>query len=146
MDLLAFSNETLPNYSNKKALIIDDQQLTRDVIAQDLRDTIKIQKITSAHTPSDAISMVKLQVFDVILCDYNLGSDKKDGQQVLEEMRTCNYIPPSTVFFMITADSTFENVIAATEHAPDEYILKPYIPNVFINRLISCFERKEIFL
>ena len=61
-------------------------------------------------------------------------------------MRTCNYILPSTVFFMLTADSGFENVIAATEHAPDEYILKPFVPIEFKDRLISGFDKKAIFL
>ncbi len=47
---------------------------------------------------------------------------------------------------MLTADSGFENVIAATEHAPDEYILKPFVPIEFKDRLISGFDKKAIFL
>jgi hypothetical protein len=45
------------------------------------------------------------------MCDYNLGSDRKDGQQTLEEMRSCNHIPLETVFIMVTAETNYEKVV-----------------------------------
>ena len=105
-----------------------------------------INQVALASSASDALQKVKWQVFDAILCDYNLGSDKKDGQQTLEEMRSYNHIPLETVFIMVTAEANYEKVVSAAEYAPDEYVVKPFSINVLKNRLSTGFLKKAIFL
>ena len=137
--------DLLANFSEKKVLVIDDYIAMQGIISTHLR-SFWVTKIAVANNSSEAISLVKWQVFDAILCDYNLWNDKKDGHQILEEMRSCNHIPPATVFFMLTAESNFEKVIAAAEYAPDEYIVKPFNFNVLKYRLSLGFQKKAIFL
>jgi DNA-binding response OmpR family regulator len=145
MDLLSIPGDRLPvDYSEKKILIIDDypnmQQSMRSVL-----NSFGISKIVASSSAKDAISKVKTQVFDGILCDYNLGGEEKDGQQTLEEMRSCSYIPLSTVFIMVTAETSYEKVIAAAEYVPDDYIIKPFNLNILRNRLTTGFAKKAMF-
>lgn len=145
MDLLSIPRESgLINFSEKKVLVVDDypnmQQSMRSVL-----NSFGISKITTANSANDAILKVRGQVFDAILCDYNLGGEEKDGQQALEEMRSCNYITPATVFIMVTAETSYEKVIAAAEYVPDDYVIKPFNFNILKNRLGTGFEKKAIF-
>ncbi|CAK0759075.1 hypothetical protein CCP3SC15_2450004 [Gammaproteobacteria bacterium] len=43
--------------------------------------------------------------YDIVLCDYNLG-DGRDGMQILEEAKQRHLIGLTTVFVMITAESS----------------------------------------
>ena len=82
--------------------------------------------------------------YDAILCDYSLG-DGTDGQQFLEYLRTNDLINRNTIFVMITAEQAYARVVAASECAPDDYLLKPFTSAQFISRFERLLERQEYF-
>ncbi|WP_343213259.1 tetratricopeptide repeat protein [Georgfuchsia toluolica] len=80
----------------------------------------------------------------VILCDYDLGKGR-NGQQFLEEVRIGKLIPDETIFMMVTAERSYEQVVAAVELAPDDYILKPFTPEALRLRLDRLVRKKLFF-
>lgn len=125
----------------KKILIIDDYGEMRSMLRKMLSG-YSADDITSVATGEEAIDMIGNKRFDIILCDYNLG-DGKDGQQVLEEVKYRGYLSYSTLFIMITAESTSFMVMGALEYQPDEYLSKPVTATVLQARLQKLMEKKE---
>jgi tetratricopeptide (TPR) repeat protein len=85
------------------------------------------------------------KAYDVILCDYNLGPGKKDGQQVLEEAKYREFIRYSTIFIMLTAENTMAMVMGAFEYQPDDYLIKPINNAVLFSRIETIMKRKADF-
>lgn len=129
--------------AGKKILLIDDYGEMRSMLRKMLSG-YGAEDINSTATGEEAIELIGHNRFDIILCDYNLG-DGKDGQQVLEEVKHRGYITYSTVFIMITAESTAFMVMGALEYQPDEYLSKPVTATVLQARLQKLLEKKEKF-
>ncbi|MFB0999846.1 MAG: response regulator, partial [Colwellia sp.] len=117
------------------------------------RDTLKIfayslgaQKVDTSHHAPDIYSLCESVKFDVILLGYDLGEDKKNGQQILEELRSKQLISRHCTIVMITAEVSQAMVLAALEHKPDEYLAKPYTLNDLATRLERCFLKKSTML
>ena len=104
-----------------------------------------ISKIEHAISSGTAIRPLKAKTYDIILCEYDLG-DGQDGQQLLEDLRHNNLISLSTVFFMVTAERSYEKVVSAAELAPTDYILKPFTADVLLERIGRAVERRALFL
>jgi len=110
-------------YSGIQALIIDDMAAQQSTLRSHLA-MLGIPKSDVASNPQDAIRLLKSRPYGLVLCDYNLNH-KTDGQQLFEYLRDNDLLSPDCLFFMITAESTYASVAAATEHRPDAYLLKP---------------------
>jgi DNA-binding response OmpR family regulator len=133
---------TVSQFSNKKILVIDDVSEVR----QQLQMTLVSIGFESLHVVSsikEAMDRIALNHYEVILCDYNLG-DTTDGQQFLEFVRLNDKISRNTIFIMVTAENSYERVIAAVECIPDDYILKPFTAAHFIGRLEHLLERQRV--
>lgn len=128
----------------KKVLIVDDfhemRSLSRGMLTPFCPDIVKVAK-----DGAEAISLLEEIKFDVVLCDYNLGSGK-DGQQVLEEARHRSLLPHAAVYIMITAENTSRMVMGAIDYLPDDYISKPFTKSQLQARLQKQMEKKESLL
>ncbi len=130
-------------YRDLKFLVIDDQAAAR----QSLRICAQNMGAFSVEFSvgyQDAISRIKARIPDVILCDYDLG-DRRTGQQLLEELRRMAMLPDECVFMMVTAEQSYEQVVAAVELVPDDYIIKPFSPDRLQFRLDRVLQRKRFF-
>jgi CheY-like chemotaxis protein/Flp pilus assembly protein TadD len=125
----------------KSYLIVDDfgdmRSMLRSMLAM-----FGVTHMDTAATGKEAVQQMERNRYDVILCDYNLGSGK-DGQQVLEEARHRGLISISSVFVMITAENTREMVLGAIEYEPDSYLSKPFTKDLLRNRLEKLMAKKE---
>lgn len=128
-------------YKDKKVLIIDDFPEFRMSLRQMLL-SIKVEDIHMASTGEEALRMCQKNIFDVVLCDYNLG-DGKDGQQLLEELREYKLLNHSAIFMMLTAESTAFMVMGAMENSPDAYLTKPFTRQDLAARLDRLIIFKE---
>jgi tetratricopeptide (TPR) repeat protein len=131
-------------YSNLSALIIDDMAVQQSTLRGHLA-LLGISKSDVASTAEDAIRLVKSRKYTLILCDYNLNQ-KSDGQQLFEYLREHKLLQPDGLFFMITAESSYSSVAAATEHHPDAYLLKPITPNDIEERLKAMLDKRDVLL
>lgn len=130
--------------SNKKVLVIDDQPGMRTQLQQSLTHS-GFEKLHVVATIKEALARLEIEKYDVILCDYFLG-DSTNGQQFLEYLRTRDLISRNTIFVMITAESSYERVVVASECAPDDYLLKPFTAEMLNSRLARLLERQERFI
>jgi tetratricopeptide (TPR) repeat protein len=97
--------------------------------------------VAFSESYADAIFRIRQAAPNIILCDYLLG-DSRSGQQLLEELRRFDLLPDECVFIMITAEQSYEQVVAAVELAPDDYILKPFSPDLLQTRLDRAMAKK----
>ena len=136
---------TVTPYSNLNALVIDDMATQLSTLRGHL-NLLGITKTDGAASADDALKHLRAgKKFQLILCDYNLNA-KTDGQQFFEFLREQDLLPPDCLFFMITAESGYASVAAATEHNPDAYLLKPITPNDIEERLKTSLERRDLLL
>lgn len=134
---------TVSKISDKWVLVIDDMEGMRS----QLRMTLSSSGFAKLHVVSnikEALERLAVNHYDVVLCDYSLG-DSTNGQQFLEYLRTADLINRNTVFVMITAEQSYAKVVAASECAPDDYLLKPFTAAEFNLRLEKLLSRQEYF-
>lgn len=128
-------------YRKLKFLVVDDFENFRLSIRQMIR-SFGVEKIEVAGSGQDAVARCEFDYYDVILCDYNLGSGK-NGQQVLEELRYNKILKHTSVFVMVTAETSKDMVMGALEYLPDGYITKPITRAVLQKRLDKMIEQRE---
>ena len=131
--------------SRLKALLIDDMSGMRTNLRTQLQQ-LGINDVAQAASAKDALKTIAArasnQPFDLVLCDYNLGNGT-NGQQLLEHVREKNLLLPVTIWFMITAESGYDNVATASNYAPDDYLIKPFTAANLESRLLRHFERQD---
>ena len=135
--------EALAVLRHKTAVIVDANPANRSAMRAML-GAIGMTQVAQAGSAADALRRVGERPADIILCDYQL-EDGRDGQQLLEEMRTRHLIPLSTAFVVITRESRYHSVVSVAELAPDDYLLKPFSPQDLLERLESVLARKHAF-
>ena len=129
------------DYENKKFLIVDSIKQSRDVL-KIFCYSLGVKHVDTNHHPTDILQLCENNRYDVILLGYDLGDNKKNGQQLLEELRAKQLISRQCIVVMITAEISQAMVLAALEHKPDEYLVKPYTLKDLSDRLLRCFEKK----
>lgn len=130
-------------YKNKRFLVIDDQPMARESLRA-IAQTVGAFAVEFASNYQDAIFRIRNNTPDIVLCDYMLG-DGRSGQQLLEELRRFNLLPDETIFMMVTGEQSYEQVVAAVELAPDDYIIKPFSPEKLLLRLDRVAAKKHFF-
>lgn len=133
----------MADYSKKRFLVIDDQPLARDAL-RSVAQTLGAFAVEFSTNYQDAIYRIRQNAPDIILCDYVLG-DGRSGQQLLEELRRFKLLPDETIFMMVTGEQSYEQVVAAVELVPDDYIIKPFSPDKLLLRLDRIMEKKNFF-
>jgi len=134
-------------YSDLSVLIIDPNPSMRGNL-QNMLAQASITKVEYAVNSASAIKLLAKKPFDIILCEYDLGSgtDGQDGQQLLEDLRHHKLINLWTIFIMLTSEAVHSKVVSAAELSPSDYILKPFTVDVLSGRIARAIERRAIFL
>lgn len=131
-------------FSNKKCLVADDFPQIRGSLKRSLRSYGAEHVDTAADGP-EAVRLCSQNKYDIVICDYNLGSGK-DGQQVLEEVRFLRVLLMTSLFVLLTGEQSREMVLGALECQPDDYITKPYTEQSLKSRLNRAIIRHEALL
>ena len=130
------------NYSTKRFLVVEDQRPFL-VMLRGLLNTIGAQSVAVAQNADTALSLCRKEKFDFVVCDIHLGSDKKNGFELVEELRARKLVKPTTVILMISADSARHLVIGSIEKEPDDYLVKPFSQIQLKTRLNRAFHRRN---
>lgn len=131
-------------YTGKSCLIIDDMTEMRGMLSRMIRG-FGMGEVVSAANATEAIDACTRQSFDVVICDYNLGTGK-DGQQVLEEMRHLRILMFTSLFIMITAETSRQMVLGAIECQPDDYLTKPFTQASLQQRMDKAMIKHDALL
>lgn len=126
-----------------RVLIVDRHSSARNSLRMIL-STLDISAIHNAGTTTEVLRQVKAYDFDIIFADYILD-DGRDGQQLLEELRQNHLIPLSTVYMVVSAERSYQNVVSVAELAPDDYLIKPFTAEQLQARLIKALYKKRFF-
>ncbi|MBS3800868.1 MAG: response regulator, partial [Thioalkalivibrio sp.] len=122
-------------------LVVDDFSNMRSTLRQMLLSA-GYEDIDMAASGEDAIDKLGQRRYAIVLCDYNLG-EGLDGQQVLDLARDRGLIDLSTLFIMVTAETTSDMVMGAVESIPDGYLSKPFTKDLLAVRLARGIRRKQ---
>lgn len=120
-------------YSQMRCLVVDDMPDIRVALSTMLR-VFGVQNIDVVANGEQAMDACFGNHYHMVICDYNLGPGR-DGQQVLEELRFKNRLNNTSIFVMVTAESSREMVLGALEYQPDDYVTKPITQALFRKRL-----------
>lgn len=134
--------------SSLSVLVIDPNPGMRGSL-QNMLNLAGITKVEFAVSSGTAIKQLGKRAYDIILCEYDLGSgsdDGQDGQQLLEDLRHHKLIGLLTIFIMITSEGVYSKVVSAAELTPTDYILKPFTVDVLSGRINRAIERRAAFL
>ena len=88
----------------KRFLIVDNIKQSRDTLKQ-FAYTLGDVKVDTSAFAKDAISACENINYDVVLLGYDLGENQKNGQQILEELKTKNIAQRQTIIIIITAEA-----------------------------------------
>jgi two-component system response regulator PilR (NtrC family) len=102
-----------------KILVIDDDLSMRELLEQMLSK--QYQHVVCGESGKKAISMLKKNNYDLLLCDIRLGDIT--GLDVLRASKAQN---PETVVIMISAYSSAETAVEAMNHGAYDYVPKPF--------------------
>jgi DNA-binding response OmpR family regulator/TolA-binding protein len=131
-----------PDFSAKRYLIIDDFAEARDSMRQMLF-TLGARDIDSAASAEMALQLCRQKRYDIILCDYLLGAGRKDGQQLLDELRHFKLLHHTSCFIMVSAETSQAGVMGALEYQPDSYLAKPFNQLMLKKRLERLLRFKQ---
>lgn len=127
-----------------KTLIIEDQDKVASTIEHQLLQLGKfdVHICRNVDQALERISGSSKQPFDLLLCDYHLGSGT-NGQQLLEYLRHERKIPRRTGFIMVTAEGSYGAVASSVELAPDAYLLKPFTQDALSERVAFTVAKRD---
>ena len=133
-------------FEARSFLIVDDFQGIRTM----LRDSLRVcgastKNIATASNGNEALHLLSARRYDVVICDYNLGHGKKNGQQLFEEAKAKKLVGPACCWVVISADKSTETVMGSAETEPDAYLIKPFNLVALRNRLARAWRKKAAF-
>lgn len=130
------------DFSKKKILIVESLKPSRDVLKQ-FAMNLQAETIDDTCYVKDVLNKCKERSYDILLLGYDLGENQKNGQQLLEELKTYRLINRNAIVIIVTAETTQAMVLAALEHKPDDYLTKPFTLKELNRRLVRCNKKKE---
>ncbi len=142
MALKPVARHASQSLADMSVMVIEDNLAMRATMKSMLTG-MEVTQIDFAQRAAEARKKLVARPCDLVLCDYMLDPDGMNGQELLEELRLTQSLPLHTIFIIITAERVYEKVVAAAEYGPDDYIIKPFAPDLLRLRLFRAIERKQ---
>jgi two-component system chemotaxis response regulator CheY len=125
---------------NKKMriLVVDDFSTMRRIIKNILKQ-LGFTNVVDADDGSTAWEILNKDKIDFIISDWNMP--KMSGIELLRKVRSSEEFA-DIPFLMVTAEGQQENVIEAVQAGVSNYIVKPFTPETFEQKIKKIFEKK----
>jgi PAS domain S-box-containing protein len=135
----------LPPEIGRKALIVDDNEITREV----LRGQLEMLEFTPVCVDTGEAAIEQLErasaeetPFDLVLMDYRMpGMDGIEASKMMKRHTSLAHIP---IIIMVTAAGSEEVVQMAQTAGIDAFITKPCTPALLFDSLMDAFGRKDV--
>ena len=121
-----------------KILLVEDEENLRHIIASYLRKEGFV--VVEAGDGEDALQKFTDDEFSLIVLDLMLP--KKNGYDVCKSIRTQSQVP----VLMLTARDTEHDELMGFSCGADEYITKPFSPDILMARIKSLLKRCNLLL
>ena len=119
-----------------KILVVDDFATMRKVVRNMLRG-IGCDNVNEAENGQEGFRMAKTGEYGLIVSDWNMPV--MTGLEFLKAVRA-DEKTKDIPFLMVTAESLKENIIQAIQAGASNYIVKPFTPQVFEEKLNLTFK------
>lgn len=118
--------------TKKRLLFVDDNEDFREIFQQGL--VKRGFDVTVARSVNEALRLISVGKFDVLLCDLHLP-DAGDGLTVVSAMRHAN---PNSVTLVLTGYPALQEAMNAILRQANEVLLKP----ISLNEVVEIIEKK----
>ena len=125
----------------KKILLVDDEKDILDLLEFNLES--EGYKIYKAQDGDEALQKAHAKQPDLILLDIMLP--KKDGFEVLRELRSDRNTANIPVIFLTAKDSEVDEVVGL-ELGADDYIIKPISIRKLVARVKKAFRKSSTYI
>ena len=125
----------MPMDTSMKVLVVDDFATMRRIVKGVLKQ-LGFNNIIEAEDGSLALEQLKKEHIGLIVSDWNMPN--MTGLDLLKAVRgdaDLKNIP----FIMVTAEGQKENVVEAVKAGVSNYIVKPFTPDTFGEKLNKVF-------
>lgn len=124
--------------TQKKVLIVDDEQDIVDLLSYNLRkEGYEVHELTDSTKALELATQINP---DLVILDVMMPG--KDGYEVCKEIRSSPATATSPIMFL-TAKSGEIDQILGLELGADDYIQKPISPRVLVARVKSLIRRNS---
>jgi two-component system chemotaxis response regulator CheY len=117
--------------ANIKVLVVDDFATMRRIVKGVLKQ-LGFNKIVEAEDGSAALEELKKDSIGLIVSDWNMP--KMTGLDLLKAVKKDDSLK-EIPFIMVTAEGQRENVIEAVKAGVSNYVVKPFTPEIFGEKL-----------
>ncbi|WP_235440917.1 response regulator [Limnoraphis robusta] len=122
-----------------KILLVEDDSLLSEALTKVLEANHYIVELASDGEAG--LSLATQVEYDLILLDVQLP--KQDGISVVRELRSHSYSKP---ILLLTAKNSDTDIIAGFDAGADDYLSKPYQPDVLLARMRTLLRRSGAIL
>ena len=127
--------------NNIKVLVVDDNVMLVNMIREYFSDHANINVCLEAHDGVEALKLIKEKQSDYDVVIMDLIMPKKDGLDVLEEMKKNNI---NKKVIVMTSYNTDEVIRKTSLYGINYFILKPFELSDLERRIINCFDNISI--
>ena len=110
-----------------KVLIVDDQEISRDLVRENLR-VMGFTDIHMAETSDEGTEKISTHAYDIIFLDWMMPG--KSGFLMLRDYRQ-NRAFDHVAFVMVTSQSNEKLMAEALKAGATAYVIKPAMPSIF---------------
>ncbi len=133
------------NYASLRVLIVEDQRPFL-LMLKGLLTTLGCTDVVTKSSAEQALSVCRRQKFDIVISDLHLGTERKTGYDLAEELRVSRMARPGTVVSLISADSARPVVLGSLDRRPDDYLVKPFSQAQLKTRLARAWQKRQALL
>lgn len=119
-----------------KILVVDDFGTMRRIIKNILRQ-IGYANIFEADNGLSALDVLRQEEIDFIISDWNMP--QMPGIELLKAVRASEEWK-NLPFLMVTAEGQKENLLEAVKYRVRNYIVKPFTPGTFTEKINQIFK------
>lgn len=131
-------NRTRPASPPARILVVDDEALIRDTLAEYLQqEGFAVDAVASGEA---ALDLVGKQRYDVALCDVQLPGI--DGIELLERLLK---LSPQTFVLLVTAFATVENAVEAFQRGAHDYLMKPVLLDEVLGKVRRMLKYRDLY-
>jgi two-component system chemotaxis response regulator CheY len=125
-----------------KVLVVDDFKTMRKIVINALSQ-IGLTNVSEADDGATGLPLVEDaakngQPFGLIISDWNMP--QLQGIEFLKKVRA-NPATKDTPFVLLTAEAEQKNVVEALQAGVSNYVVKPFAPNVFAEKLQMVYKK-----
>lgn len=125
----------MPLSSASKILVVDDFATMRRIIRNILRQ-LGYEDVDEADDGNTALAKLRTGKFDFVITDWNMPN--MNGLELVRALRVDAALRKMPVL-MVTAEAMKENIVEAVKAGIDNYIVKPFTPEIMKEKIARIF-------